>query len=132
MNAAVRALELILARNFLASLSTAAFLVDRPGRIVFYNEAAGELLGRPFELAGEMGAEEWTRRYGPFGPDGAPLPFDELALTRATRESRAAHAEFTIRSEQGVEHDIEATAFPVVGAEGFHGAVVMFWPREGV
>jgi PAS domain-containing protein len=42
-------LELILARNFLTSLSTPAFLVDRTGALLFYNEAAGALLGSSFE-----------------------------------------------------------------------------------
>src|SRR4051812_36033699 len=42
-------LELILARNFLTSLSTPAFLVDRSGALIFYNEAAGAMLGISFE-----------------------------------------------------------------------------------
>ncbi len=40
-----RPLELILARNLLASLSTPAFLVDEDGVVVFYNDAAAALLG---------------------------------------------------------------------------------------
>ena len=36
-----RPLELILARNLLASLSTPALLTDAEGTVVFYNEAAG-------------------------------------------------------------------------------------------
>src|SRR5919108_109224 len=47
-----RPLELILARNLLSSLSTPAFLVDEAGVLVFYNDAAGVLLGRRFEEAG--------------------------------------------------------------------------------
>ena len=41
---AQKPLELILARNFLTSLSTPAFLVDESGALIFYNEAAGALL----------------------------------------------------------------------------------------
>ena len=42
---AQKPLELILARNLLTSLSTPAFLVDENAALVFYNEAAGALLG---------------------------------------------------------------------------------------
>ena len=44
-----RPLELILARNLLSNLATPAALTNEPGDIVFYNAAAGEFLGRPFE-----------------------------------------------------------------------------------
>ncbi len=46
---AQKPIELILARNFLTSLSTPAFLVDVSGALIFYNEAAGAMLGISFE-----------------------------------------------------------------------------------
>ena len=55
-----RPLELILARNFLTSLSTPAFLMDGGGGIIFYNEAAGGLLGVSFEEWGQKSADEET------------------------------------------------------------------------
>ena len=48
-----RPIELILARNLLSSLSTPAFLASGPGEIIFYNEAAGAILGQRFEAAAE-------------------------------------------------------------------------------
>ena len=121
-----RPLELILARNFLASLSTPAFLVDRPGRLVFYNDAAGELLGRPFEAAGELEATDWMAQYGPFREDGRPYALEDVPITQALRHAQASHGAYTIRTATGPA-PIEATAFPVVGVGGFAGAVVMFW-----
>jgi PAS domain-containing protein len=125
---APRPLELILARNLLSSLSTPAFLVDEAGDIVFYNEGASTLLGRRFEDGGPMKAAEWTAMFGPFGADGAAIPFEQLKLTQALRGNRPAHARFAIRSLAGVRHLIEASALPIVGANGFHGAIVVFWP----
>ncbi len=58
---AQKPLELILARNFLTSLSTPAFLVDESGALIFYNEAAGALLGISFEESGRMEAKDWAR-----------------------------------------------------------------------
>ena len=126
-----RPLELILARNLLASLSTPAFLVDTEGEIAFYNEAAGALLGRRFEETGPMPAAEWTTTFGPFDEEGTPVRFDTLDITEALRGNRPAHDSFCIRSVEGTMHTIEASAFPIMGAGGYRGAIVVFWPVEG-
>ncbi len=81
-------LELILARNLMSALSTPAFLVDEGGVLVFYNEAAGALLGKRFEELGTVGAEEWGSLFGPFGRNGEPIPYDELPLVIAVRNGR--------------------------------------------
>ena len=122
-------IELILARNFLAALQTPAFLVDREGDVIFYNEAAGVLLGRRFEEAGRMAAGDWTARFGPFDDSGRPIPVDHLPITHALRGNRPAHAVFHIRALDGTAHEIESSAVPIVGADGFHGAITIFWPR---
>ena len=82
MDGVQRPLELILARNLLSSLSTAALLTDEAGMIAFYNEAAGELLGRRFEETGPMTAQEWGRQHGPFDDEGEPITFGDLDLTQ--------------------------------------------------
>jgi PAS domain-containing protein len=125
-----RPLELILARNFLSSLSTPGFLVDEDGILVFYNEAAGALLGVSFEDAGRMGPQEWGTAFGPFDDDGRQVPFEELPLTIALRQGHPAHSNFTIRSMKGDEHAIEASALPIRATEGTSGAMVFFWPLE--
>jgi PAS domain-containing protein len=125
---AQKPLELILARNFLSSLSTPAFLVNRPGDIVFYNEAAGVLLGRRFDEGGPMPAQEWVSTFGPFGDDGSPLPVEYQPLTAALRANRPAHADHRIRSADGSDHEVEVSAIPIVGADRFVGAMVFFWP----
>jgi PAS domain-containing protein len=129
---AQKPLELILARNLLTSISTPAFLVDQDAALVFYNEAAGALLGRSFEDVGRMSPEDWTATYGPFGPDGKALDLDELPTTRAVRDGRPAHAVFTIRSANGAMREIESSAFPIVASEeGSSGAMIFFWPHGG-
>ena len=82
-------LELILARNLLTSISTPAFLLDDEAAVVFYNEAAAALLGRSFEEAGRMEAEQWTHAFGPFDEDGSPVEVDALATTEAIRSRPA-------------------------------------------
>jgi PAS domain-containing protein len=125
-----RPIELILARNLLSSLSTPAFLASGPGEIVFYNEAAGKILGARFEETGGMSPEEWTSTFGPFGEDGKPIPLEEQPLTIALRANRPGHVHYTIRSTSGAESRIEASGLPIVGIEGFQGAMVFFWPVD--
>ena len=122
-------LELILARNLLTSISTAGFLLDDRAAVVFYNEAAAALLGRSFEEAGRMEAEEWTRVFGPVDDGGVPIEVDSLATTEAIRAGRPSHGTFTIRTAGGSTEAVEASAFPIVTSEhGSSGAMVLFWP----
>ena len=125
-----RPLELILARNLMSSLSTPAFLVDEGGLLVFFNEAAGILLGKRFEELGTVGPEEWGSMFGPFDAEGAPIPYDELPLVVAVRNGRPAHGNFEVRSTDGALHSVEVSAFPILTAHGSQGAIAVFWPAE--
>jgi PAS domain-containing protein len=123
-------LELILARNLLASISTPAFLVGAAGRLLFFNDAAGAMVGRHFEETGTMSAEEWTHAFGPLDENEEPIPLDEIPLTVAQRQGRASHGTFRIRNAGGSCHDVAASAIPIVGSGGVSGAIVFFWKRE--
>jgi PAS domain-containing protein len=130
VEAAQKPIELILARNFISSLSTPAFLVDEGGVLIFYNESAGSLLGRRFEEIGKVGPERWGTMFGPFDESGAPIAYDELPLVLAVRQGRPAHARFSIRSTDGVEHAIEASALPILTPQGSRGGIAFFWAIE--
>jgi PAS domain-containing protein len=129
MEGSQRPLELILARNLLASLSTPAFLIDGRGEIAYYNDSAGQLLGHHYEDTGPLTVERWTTTFGPFDDDGNKIPFDRLDLTNALRGDRPAHSRFCIASVTG-QRRIEASGIPIVGAGGYRGAMVVFWPSD--
>ena len=120
-----------MARGFMSNLSTPAFLVDREGVLVFYNEAAEEILGLSFAEAGPMPADEWGARFDPKGPDGRPVPVEDLPLGIALLKGRPAHAPLRITSAAGREQEIQATAFPVIGRGGQTGAIAIFWKAPG-
>jgi PAS domain-containing protein len=123
-------LELILARNLMSALSTPAFLVDEDGRLVFYNEAAGALLGKGFEQVGHVGPSEWGGIFGPYDPDGETIPYEELPVVQAQRGGRPAQASFALRAFDGQVHAVECQAFPLLTAHGSCGAIALFWPAE--
>ena len=123
-------LELILARNLVSILSLAAVLVDTEGQIAFFNEAAAEVVGSRFEETGRLSREQWNPEYGPFDEHGRPVPYDELPLAIAVREGRPAYGRLHIRTDGGNLIEIEAGAVPLLGPDGYHGAMVVFWPLE--
>jgi PAS domain-containing protein len=119
-------LTLILARNLSAAVTVAAFVTDVEGTIIFYNDAAGDLLGRRFEETGHLTREEWAA-IGPVDEAGEPL-HESAPLTHALKDNRPSHQRFRICTDQRGVLMIETSALPLTGPDGFHGALVLFWP----
>jgi PAS fold. len=124
---AQQSLDLILARNLMSVLETPSFLVDDDGVMVFFNEAAGEMLGKRFEETGRLSREEWNA-IGPVDSAGNPIDSGEMPLTVALREGRPAHGRFHIHTDQDKIVEVETSAVPLVSGGDFHGALVVFWP----
>ena len=122
-----RPVELILARGLMSNITTPAFLVDAFGTLVFFNDAAGDLLGMRYEEAGPMELEQWGTRFTPLKDDGSPLGLDELPLAVALRDRKPVHLDFSVRSAQGETRHIEVSAFPIEGNAGVRGAMAIFW-----
>jgi len=118
---------LILARNLVSIISLAAVLVDVEGALVYYNEAAAEVIGTRFEERGQIPRAEWNAEMGPVDEQGRQIPVDELPLTHALRDGRPGYGRFFIRAEGGLL-EIVAGALPLVGPTGNNGALVVFWP----
>ena len=122
-------LVLILAREFASNLATPTLIADERGQLVFYNEAAEAVIGRPFADAGEMPLDEWTSSFDPRRPDTQePVPAERRPARIAFDQRRAAHESFRITSRDGVERDVAVTAFPLFAhADEFVGIVAIFW-----
>ena len=114
----------------MSALSTPAFLVDEGGLLVFFNEAAGNLLGKGFDEVAHGGPSEWGGLFGPYDEAGETIPYDELPVVQAVRDGRPAHASFGVRAFDGQVHAVECSAFPILTAHGSQGAIAIFWPVE--
>jgi PAS domain-containing protein len=120
-------LVLILAREFASNLATPTLIADDEGKLVFYNEAAESVVGRPFAEVGEMPLDEWTASFDP-RTDSEPLSPGRRPTRIALDERRAAHEDLRITSADGVERDVAVTAFPLFAhADEFVGIVAIFW-----
>jgi PAS domain-containing protein len=122
-------LVLILAREFAENLATPTMITDERGWLVFFNEAAEEVLGRSFVEAGEMPLDDWSPQYAPRSVEtGEALPLEKRPTGIALYERRAAHERLRITSIDGVVRDVEVTAFPLFAhADELIGTVTIFW-----
>ena len=121
-----QSLVLILARNLVASVTVPAFVTDAEGVVVFYNDAAGELLGHRFEETGRLSREEWAA-IGPVDEEGQPL-HTSAPLTKALKDNHPSHERFRICTDHRGVMMVETSALPLTDASGSHGALVLFWP----
>jgi len=121
-------LVLILAREFASALATPMLLTDAAGTLIFFNEAAEQILGGTFAETGEMPFDEWSARSAPRTAASDPLPLERRPAAIALHERRAAHERFLVTGFDGAEREIAVTAFPLFAhADEFVGVVAIFW-----
>jgi PAS domain-containing protein len=124
-------IEIILNRQLADCLSIPVFITDVAGNLIFYNEAAEEVLGKRFEETGEMPVEEWSTVFKPLDKKGNPLAPEELPLVRTLKEELPHHKSFIIESLKGQLQNISVTSYPIISRTGkFLGAVAIFWKRK--
>lgn len=121
-------LVLILAREFASNLATPTLIVNEAGRLVFFNEAAEALFGRPFAGVGEVPIDEFTASLRPRTRDSEPLPPERRPARIAFDERRAVHETFVITSADGIDREISVTGVPLFAhADEFVGVMTIFW-----
>jgi PAS domain-containing protein len=123
-----RSLPLILARELAANLATPMFLIDAEGTLAFCNEAAELMLGRSFGELGVATASELGSLLHLTGLDGEPLRRRDSPPGRALLQREPAHQRLLISALDGVQREVEVTAYPLFGRdEEMHGVLVVFW-----
>jgi PAS domain-containing protein len=124
-------LVLILAREFASKLATPMFISDADGNLVFFNEPAGQVLGRTFSEVGELPAGRWAELFETEELDGGPVPLERMPAGIALLERRPAHHRFAIRGFDGVRRVISVTAFPLLAhVDDLVGVVAIFWQEQ--
>lgn len=124
-------IEVILMRQLASYLAAPVLIVDPNGNLLYYNEAAEQILGYRFDETGEVPFGEWSMVFLPADSEGASLAPDELPLAVALRDRRPVHRELRIRALDGTYRRVEVTALPFIGQAGrFLGGVALFWETE--
>lgn len=121
-------LVLIVARSFATKLATPTLITDWRGDLVFFNDAAGELIGRSYLDIGRLPVSRWQELFAPRTLDEEPLRVDQTPSGIAVLERRPVHDSFAFRALDGREHDITVTAFPLFShPEEVVGVMSIFW-----
>jgi PAS domain-containing protein len=124
-------LALIIARELASQLATATFIADARGDLVFYNEAAEEILGRTFAEAGTMSAEGWGSQFRLEELDGTPMPLERMPGGIALLERRPAHGQLWMTGLDGQRRLLSVTAVPLfASATEFVGVIALFWQSD--
>lgn len=127
---AAKSLPLILARELAANLATPTFLIDADAMLVYYNDAAEQLVGQPF--TGEVPIVEWGGELDLETETGERLPRTRTPPGVALIERRPAHSRLTARGFDGVRRVVEITAYPLfAGRDTFEGVLAHFWEPNG-
>jgi PAS domain-containing protein len=123
-----RSLPLILARELASNLATPMFLLDAGGMLVFYNDAAALLLGKPFAELGEIPSGDFGASLDLTTTDGEPIRRRDTPSGVAFYQQHPSHMNVMATSYSGVRREYEATAYPLLGSTGeMHGVVAVFW-----
>ena len=122
-------LVLILAREFASNLATPTLITDERGYVVYYNEAAEQVIGRSYSEVGEIPFDEWSAQFSPRSIEtDEPIPLERRPTGIALYERRAAHERMRFTSIDGVAREDAVTAFPLFAhTDELVGTVTIFW-----
>ncbi len=126
-----REVGLILIRQLASGMAVPMLIADETGDLLFFNEPAEMLLGQRFDEIGEMPLDQRRRIFSFRDEEGNPLRDDQPPLVVALRERRPVHRRVWARGFDGIDRELEVTAFPLLGGGGhLIGGVAMFWARR--
>jgi PAS domain-containing protein len=121
-------LPLILARELASNLATPMFLLDQGGILVYYNDAAEQIIGKPFAEVGAIDAMEFSAVFRLSEADGTPISRGHSPTGIAFLQRRPSHQVLLATGLDGVCRKVQATAYPLFGAsQELHGVVTVFW-----
>ena len=121
-------LVLIVARSFATKLATPTLIIDANGDLVYFNDAATEVLGRSYFDVGRLPASRWQELFHPRTLDEEPLASEQTPGGIALRERRPVQGSFAFRGLDGRKREITVTAFPLFShPDEMVGVMSIFW-----
>lgn len=125
---AQKAIEVILMRQLASYLAMPIVVVDPEGDLVFFNESAQPIVGRPFKGPGTIRRGEWSARFRPTWEDGTPVAREDQPFFIATERREPVYRRYWMQGLDGVRREVEGIGFPLIGrSERMLGAVGIFW-----
>ena len=124
-----RHIALILAKDLAANLATAMLVADAEGELVFFNEPAERILGRPYAET-QMTTAELARAFRPVDEAGEAVAVEDMPLATAFRTGMPSRGGFWIDAYDGQRRYIEVVGVPLFAqADRLVGGLAVFWER---
>ena len=121
-------LPLILARELASNLATPMFVLNQDGLLVYFNDAAERIIGKPFAEIGMVDAMEFGKLLDLTDLDGTPVSRPDSPSGIAFFQRRPSHQVLLATGFDGVRRTVQATAYPLFGTtDELHGVVTVFW-----
>lgn len=121
-------LVLIVARSFATKLATPTLIIDAKGDLLYFNDAAAEILGSTYDDIGTLQSSHWQELFQPRTLDEEPLTPEQTPGGIALLERRPVHDSFAFRGLDGREREITVTAFPLYShPDEVVGVMSIFW-----
>lgn len=121
-------LVLIVARSFATKLATPTLIIDANGDLVYFNDAAADVLGRSYVDIGELQASHWQELFQPRTLDEEPMTPAQTPGGVALLERRPVHDSFAFQGLDGREREITVTALPLFShPDEVVGVMSIFW-----
>lgn len=125
-------LVLIVARSFATKLATPTVIIDARGDLVYFNDAAAEVLGGSYLDVGTLRASRWQELFEPRTLNEEPMTAEQTPGGVALLERRPVHDSFVMRGLDGREHEITVTSFPLYShPDEVVGVMSIFWEHQG-
>jgi signal transduction histidine kinase/PAS domain-containing protein len=112
-----------LQRALVDSLDSGVAAVDAQGRLMVLNRAMRRLHSIPDDSTAELSVATIAKHV--YGPDGSPLPLEQVSIFRALRGEHVHDDEVLIKVPGERVRTLMGNAQPIISADGHHlGAVV--------
>ena len=110
---------------------TPAFVLDRNGALVFFNEGSEVMIGIRFDDVGVLPAEEWTALINVRMSDGSPFRLESTPGLTEIQQSRPGLGHVRFTAPDGIDRLVRAVSTPLFTQLGeFVGAIVQVWEEE--
>jgi len=120
-------IELILSRQLAEYLSTPIALTDHDGKMIYFNESAGHVMGKHFDEDGEINSKEWEGRIFENEKLVDSIDIHEILFIKVLSSRHIMQGEFWMRNFEEINQKVMIVCVPLIGlSQREIGAVIYF------
>lgn len=120
-------IELILSRQLAEYLTTPIALIDHDGRMIYFNESAGHVLGKHFDENGEVDMREWVGRIFENESMVDGIDIHEIPFIKVLSGRHILQGEYWMRNFEEINQKVMIICIPLIGlSQREIGAIIYF------